>query len=109
MPISLLVFGFLVALILSNVLNRIFPQIPTPAIQLTLGLLFGVLSRDNQIVINPELFLAFVIAPLNFREGQESDVKSFLRFRSFILYLILPTVLFTTLFFRIRGKHTASH
>ncbi|MGI1768474.1 cation:proton antiporter [Streptococcus uberis] len=98
MPISLLVFGFLVALILSNVLNRIFPQIPTPAIQLTLGLLFGVLSRDNQIVINPELFLAFVIAPLNFREGQESDVKSFLRFRSFILYLILPTVLFTTLF-----------
>lgn len=97
MPISLLVFGFLVALILSNVINRIFPQIPLPAIQLVLGLLFGVFSKGNQLVINPELFLAFVIAPLNFREGQESDVKSFLRFRAFILYLILPTVLFTTL------------
>lgn len=96
MPISVLVITFLLSLIASNVINRIFPQLPLPAIQLFFGILFGIFSRNHQIILNPELFLAFVIAPLNFREGQESDVKSFLRSRGLVVYLILPVVMIAT-------------
>ncbi|MFV8214829.1 cation:proton antiporter, partial [Streptococcus pluranimalium] len=66
-------------------------------VQLLLGIGFGLLSGGKSINLNPELFLAFVIAPLNFREGEEADVGSFLRYRDFILYLILPLVFVTTL------------
>lgn len=92
MPIAIIVITFLLSLILSNVINRIIPQIPLPAIQLFFGILFGIFSKDQAFILNPELFLAFVIAPLNFREGQESDVKSFLKSRNLVLFLILPTV-----------------
>ncbi|WP_205015346.1 cation:proton antiporter [Streptococcus porcinus] len=97
MPIAIIVITFLLSLILSNVINRIIPQIPLPAIQLFFGILFGIFSKDQAFILNPELFLAFVIAPLNFREGQESDVKSFLKSRNLVLFLILPTVFLTTI------------
>ncbi|MGT2887923.1 cation:proton antiporter [Streptococcus didelphis] len=97
MSITLLLIVFLLALILSNVINRILPQIPLPAIQLLFGILFGIFNKKQALVLDPELFLAFVIAPLNFREGQETDVRSFLRNRGLVIYLILPTVLITTL------------
>ncbi|WP_159796160.1 cation:proton antiporter [Streptococcus halichoeri] len=97
MTISILMITFLISLILSNVINRIFPHLPLPAIQLLFGVLFGIFVRDIRITFDPELFLAFVIAPLNFREGQESDVISFIRSPRIVLYLILPTVFITTL------------
>lgn len=97
MPTSIVVITILLSLILSNVIYRIFPQIPLPAIQLFFGIVYGIVTRGHQLVLDPELFLAFVIAPLNFREGQESDVKSFLRSKGLVLYLILPTVMITTI------------
>lgn len=42
MPLSMLLILFLMSLILSNVLNRIFPQLPLPAIQLLFGLGYGI-------------------------------------------------------------------
>ncbi|KYP18125.1 cation:proton antiporter [Streptococcus parauberis] len=97
MSIPILVITFLLSLILSNVINRIFPQIPLPAIQLFFGILFGIFNKGHHLIIDPEIFLAFVIAPLNFREGQESDVKSFIRSRGLVLYLILPAVMISTI------------
>lgn len=97
MDIAVLVIVFLFSLITSNVLNRIFPKLPLPFIQLLLGIGYGLLLGGKSIELNPELFLAFVIAPLNFHEGEESDVGSFLRHRDFILFLILPLVFVTTL------------
>ncbi|MDY3024416.1 cation:proton antiporter [Streptococcus hyovaginalis] len=97
MELPILVIAFLFSLIVSNVINRIFPRMPLPLVQLLLGIGFGLLSGGKSINLNPELFLAFVIAPLNFREGEEADVGSFLRYRDFILYLILPLVFVTTL------------
>ncbi len=80
MPLSMLLILFLMSLILSNVLNRMFPQLPLPAIQLLFGLGYGIWHKGTSIPLDPELFLAFVIAPLNFREGQESDIKNILTF-----------------------------
>ncbi|KHD44691.1 cation:proton antiporter [Streptococcus hongkongensis] len=104
MSIPILVISFLLSLILSNVINRIFPQIPLPAIQLFFGILYGIFNKGQQLIIDPELFLAFVIAPLNFREGQESDVKSFIRSRGLVLYLILPAVMISTIIMGISIK-----
>lgn len=96
MHFAVLLITFLLALILSNVLNRVFPKLPLPFIQLLFGLILGLLYQE-ELAINAELFLAFVIAPLNFREGQESDVRSFLKHKGFISYLILPAVFLTAL------------
>ncbi|MEQ9764186.1 sodium:proton antiporter [Streptococcus sp. ZJ151] len=97
MEISILVIVFLFSLIVSNVVNRVFPKIPLPLVQLLLGIAYGISQGGRGIELNPELFIAFVIAPLNFREGEEADVKSFLKYRSFISFLILPLVFVTAL------------
>lgn len=97
MPLSILVISFLFSLVVSNVINRIFPKIPLPLVQLLLGVVYGLFQGGQGIALNPALFLAFVIAPLNFREGEEADVGSFLKHRSMILYLILPVVFVTTI------------
>lgn len=94
---TILIVSFLLFLILSNVINRIFPKLPLPFIQLVFGILSGLVFHKSQVHIDPELFLAFVIAPLNFREGQESDIGSFIKYRTIILYLILPTVFLTAI------------
>ena len=57
----------------------------------------GVLAKETTLTLNSELFLAVVIALLNFREGQESDVTTFVKYKSIVAYLILPTVLITML------------
>ena len=64
-------------LIVSNVINRLYPKLPLPFIQIVLGILVGVLAKETTLTLDSELFLALVIAPLNFREGQESDVTTF--------------------------------
>ncbi|EHJ56152.1 hypothetical protein HMPREF9318_02030 [Streptococcus urinalis FB127-CNA-2] len=97
MNLAILIIVFLFALIISNVINRMFPKIPLPFIQLVFGLAFGFMNNGNRISVDPELFLAFVIAPLNFREGQETHFKSLVKYRSMILYLILPGVFLTTI------------
>ena len=63
-------------LIVSNVINRLYPKLPLPFIQIVLGILVGVLAKETTLTLDSELFLALVIAPLNFREGQESDVTT---------------------------------
>lgn len=88
---------FLAALILSNVLNRVFPKFPLPFIQLLFGILLGFLHKGSAFELDSEFFLAFVIAPINFREAQESDLSSFVKHKQMILYLILPTVFVTVL------------
>ena len=84
-------------LIVSNVINRLYPKLPLPFIQIVLGILVGVLAKETTLTLDSELFLALVIAPLNFREGQESDVTTFVKYKSIVAYLILPTVLITML------------
>lgn len=93
----IIVIVFLFMLILSNVLNRIFPKLPLPMIQLFFGIAIGLLMKNHEFELDSELFLAFVIAPLSFREGQESDVSSFVKYKRITSYLILPTVFITML------------
>ena len=94
---SILLIAFFLMLIVSNIINRLYPKIPLPFIQIVLGILVGVLARESTLTLNSELFLALVIGPLNFCEGQESDVMTFVKYKSILAYLILPTVCITML------------
>ena len=94
---SILLIAFFLMLIVSNIINRLYPKIPLPFIQIVLGILVGVLARESTLTLNSELFLALVIGPLNFCEGQESDVMTFVKYKSIVAYLILPTVFITML------------
>ena len=66
---SILLIAFFLMLIVSNIINRLYPKIPLPFIQIVLGILVGVLARESTLTLNSELFLALVIGPLNFCEG----------------------------------------
>lgn len=97
MTVPFLLVLFLFTLILSNILHRIFPKIPLPLIQILLGIVTGLLNRGTSFTLDSNLFLALVVAPLSFREGQESDVSSLVKYRGIISYLILPAVFVTTI------------
>lgn len=96
MTVTLLMILFLFTLILSNILNRIFPKMPLPLIQIALGVVIGFFNQGIDFVLKPDIFLALIVAPLSFREGQESDVSSLIKYRSIIGYLILPAVFVPT-------------
>jgi len=84
-------------LILSNVINRVFPRLPLPLIQIIFGVGIGLLFKGRAFELETELFLAFIIAPLLFREGEESDITSILRNWKLILFLIFPVIFVSTL------------
>lgn len=88
---------FFAALITSNVINKVFPKLPLPLIQVIFGLILGILGAGNVLRLNPELFLAFIIGPLLFREGEEADVKGILKHTPTVSLLVFPVVFITTL------------
>ncbi|WP_332371877.1 sodium:proton antiporter [Lactococcus cremoris] len=88
---------FLLVLVFSNVLNKVFPKLALPLIQVVLGLILGFFGADEVLHVAPEFFLGFIIAPLLFRESEEADVKHILKHSKIILVLIFPLVFITTL------------
>ena len=78
MHLSLALLVLLFSLILSNVINRVFPRLPLPLIQIIFGVGISLLFKGKAFELETELFLAFIIAPLLFREGGESDITSIL-------------------------------
>ncbi|GAB2024610.1 sodium:proton antiporter [Lactovum odontotermitis] len=93
----LYVIVFLLALIISNVINKVFPKIPLPLIQVLMGLILGFFGASKIIHVEPEVFLAFIIAPLLFREAEEADVLATFKFTRLIVVLIFPLVFITAL------------
>lgn len=88
---------FFVALIVSNVINKVFPKLPLPLIQVVFGLILGVFGAGGVLRLNSELFLAFIIGPLLFREGEEADVKGIIKHGRTVTLLVFPVVFLTTL------------
>ncbi|MBS7214576.1 MAG: cytochrome d ubiquinol oxidase subunit II, partial [Streptococcus salivarius] len=107
MHLSLALLVLLFSLILSNVINRVFPRLPLPLIQIIFGVGIGFLFKESAFELETELFLAFIIAPLLFREGEESDITSILRNWKLILFLILVGLIFRGVTFEFRHhSHT---
>ena len=97
MGILLYTIVFLLLLVVSNVTNRLLPQLPLPLVQIVLGISLGFLLPQGKFHLDTELFLALVIGPLLFREAEESNITSILKHWRIILYLIFPVIFISTL------------
>ena len=65
------------AIILSNIISKLIPAIPTFFIQIFLGVFLGMTELGQAITFEPDVFLLFIVAPLLFYEGQAVDLVSF--------------------------------
>ncbi|MDR3156638.1 MAG: sodium:proton antiporter [Lactobacillales bacterium] len=88
---------FFLTMIFSNVISRLFPRLPLPLIQLMFGVFFGYFSSQDKLSLNSEIFIALLIAPLLFREGEESDIVSILKHWKAVIFLAFVLVFLTVL------------
>ena len=88
---------FTFAITFSNVFNRIVPIIPLPMVQIIFGILIGSTGLGQKITFEPEIFLVMIIAPLLFREGEKTNIRSMLKNFSVILFLAFAGVIITLL------------
>ena len=91
------VIVFLLALVVSNIINKVFPKLALPLIQVVFGLCLGFLGASKLLQVDPVFFLGFIIAPLLFRESEEADIKHIFKHTRTILILIFPLVFITTI------------
>lgn len=87
----------LVAVLISAVVGQIFPKVPVSLVQIALGVLLAVTPVHLDIVLDPEFFLLFFIAPLLYWDALESDKKALWRQRKPVLALALGLVLLIVL------------
>ncbi|MEC0110058.1 Na+/H+ antiporter [Paenibacillus taichungensis] len=85
----------LVAVSLSNLVNRFIPSISVPIIQIVLGMLITLLPLHYELKLNPELFLLLFIAPLLFNDGRHADKEALWKLKKPILLLALGLVFVT--------------
>lgn len=97
MEIFLFVLLLLLAILVSNLLNRFVPVVSVPLIQIGLGILIALLPLGFELDLNPELFLLLFIAPLLFNDGKRTDKKALWKLRVPILLLALGLVFITVL------------
>ena len=90
-------FILLSVLIVSNATNKLFPSLPTPLIQILLGIGLGFFIPVGTFHLETGLFLALIIGPLLFREAEESDITSILKHWKIVVYLIFPVIFLSTL------------
>ena len=97
MNLLLYIIIFLSVLIVSNAMNKLFPSLPTPLVQILLGIGLRFLLPIGRFHLETEIFLALIIGPLLFREAEESDVISILKHWQIVVYLIFPVIFLSTL------------
>lgn len=95
MEIFLYVLALLVAIFISNLLNRFVPFVSVPLIQIGLGVIIAVMPITFDLKLNPELFLVMFIAPLLFNDGKRTDKTALWGMRMPILVLALGLVFAT--------------
>ncbi|MDR1158543.1 MAG: cation:proton antiporter [Oscillospiraceae bacterium] len=81
MEVTTVVIVVLFAIVLSNVLHHLFPRLPLTLSQIGVGCLFGLALPGGTLELEPEIFMVLVIAPLLFREAEETDLLSLWRVR----------------------------
>ncbi|MDR1246597.1 MAG: sodium:proton antiporter [Clostridiales Family XIII bacterium] len=96
METTTVIIVLVVAMVLTNILDSIFASLPLPLIQLAVGVLLGLFS-ESMLDLEPEIFLALVIAPLLFRESEEADLLSLWKFKKQVFFMAFLLVFVTVL------------
>ncbi|MDR3242894.1 MAG: sodium:proton antiporter [Clostridiales Family XIII bacterium] len=76
MEITTIVITILFAIVFSNTLGNLLPKLPLTLLQIALGCLLGLTQLGKTLELEPEIFMALVIAPLLFREAEETSLPS---------------------------------
>ena len=83
-----------IAVLVSALLDRVFPHIAAPLVQIAIGLVMALaLSVSPVIEADPELFMLLFIAPLLFYESKELDKAALWRGKGTVLSLSIGLVL----------------
>jgi CPA1 family monovalent cation:H+ antiporter len=79
------------------VLNRLFPKLPLTLIQIAFGCLLSLAMPDIVLELEPEIFMVLVIAPLLFREAEETSLASLWRVKNSVFLMAFLLVFITVL------------
>ena len=91
----LFIIFLIAAIVVSNLINRFFPSVSIPIIQLALGVCIAFLPGHEKLVLEPEMFFVLFIASLLFFDGKRSDKQSLWNLRKPILLLAITLVFIT--------------
>jgi CPA1 family monovalent cation:H+ antiporter len=94
MEATTVIIILVIAMVLTNILDSFFESLPLPLIQLAVGFFLGLFS-ENMLELEPEIFMALVIAPLLFRESEEADLLSLWRFKKQVFFMAFLLVFIT--------------
>jgi len=97
MELTTFVIIFLCAIVVSNILDSAFPKLPLSLIQIGIGVLIALTSLDTTIELDPEIFLGVLVAPLLYREAEETDLSSMWKVRKEVVFMAFALV-FVTVF-----------
>ncbi|WP_133139663.1 Na+/H+ antiporter [Legionella genomosp. 1] len=82
-------------LVISGVVSRLLPSLPSPLVQIALGALASSLSPNFYIGFNPELFMLLFIPPLLFSDSWHFPKREFFSNTRPIIMLSIGLVFFT--------------
>ncbi len=85
----------LLLIVVSHVLSRFMPSIPSPIIQIALGTAVGLMPLGLHLEMEPELFFILFIAPLLYNDGKNTPRKELWRLRLPILLMAVGLVFAT--------------
>jgi len=85
------------AIVVSNILDSAFPALPLSLIQIGFGVIIAFTMIETRIEIEPEIFLGVLVAPLLYREAEETDLASMWKVRKEVIFMAFALVFVTVL------------
>jgi CPA1 family monovalent cation:H+ antiporter len=95
MELTTVIIILLLAIIVSNVVDRLFPWLPLPLIQIVVGVVLSFTAVETDVTLEPDIFMAVLVAPLLFREAEEADLVDLLRVRRPVIIMAFVLVFIT--------------
>ncbi len=65
----------MLAVIVANILDSRIKFLPRAIVQILVGLLLSFVPNFNHFVLEPEIFMLAIIAPLMFHDGANTDIN----------------------------------
>ncbi|MDR0356788.1 MAG: sodium:proton antiporter [Clostridiales Family XIII bacterium] len=97
MELTTIIIILLFAIVVSILADSAFPRLPLPFIQIVCGVLLTLTPLDENLTLEPEAFMALLVAPLLFREAEEADLVGLFRVRRPVIFMAFLLV-FVTVF-----------
>lgn len=75
MNVLFFILTLMLAVIVANILDSRIKFLPRAIVQILVGLLLSFVPNFNHFVLEPEIFMLAIIAPLMFHDGANTDIN----------------------------------